>query len=66
MTPFGWGQGDTLSLPNYAGWVVQKTKCPVECIFTTERRLLHSADALLFDVCLTGPREYREVFVLFL
>ena len=36
-------------------------ECPVNCIFTTERKYLHSADALLFDTCLTGPTEYREV-----
>lgn len=71
-TPFTWGQGNYVSVPNYAGfifqyfsikkigWDVQKQECPIECVFTVDRNYLHNADALLFDVCLTGPREYRE------
>eukprot|EP01116_Phalansterium_solitarium_P024439 TRINITY_DN8965_c0_g1_i1.p1 TRINITY_DN8965_c0_g1~~TRINITY_DN8965_c0_g1_i1.p1 ORF type:complete len:669 (-),score=258.69 TRINITY_DN8965_c0_g1_i1:189-2195(-) len=60
-TPFGWGDGQHTPAPNYAGWDVDKGECPVNCHFTTDRRLYHSADALLFDTCLTGPVEHREV-----
>src|SRR4051812_46547441 len=47
------------------GWDIQKDRCPVDCRFTVDRKMLHSADALLFDVCLTGPHEYREVYGFF-
>jgi hypothetical protein len=63
-SPFTWGQGQVVHPPNYGGYVVDKGNCPVECIFSSDRRLAPKADALLFDVCLTGPREYREVYFL--
>lgn len=64
-TPFSWGDGQIINPPNYGGYTIDKGECPVNCIFTTERKYLHSADALLFDTCLTGPTEYRDVPIFF-
>ena len=51
-----------MGTPNYGGFVFRKPECPVDCSFTTDRRYFYNADALLFDVCQTGPREYRDMY----
>jgi hypothetical protein len=60
-TPFGWGDGDVVQVPNYGGFVYNKPKCPVNCVLSTDRSKLPIADAVLFDVCRTGPTQHREV-----
>eukprot|EP01113_Clastostelium_recurvatum_P021482 TRINITY_DN2545_c0_g1_i2.p1 TRINITY_DN2545_c0_g1~~TRINITY_DN2545_c0_g1_i2.p1 ORF type:complete len:678 (+),score=136.13 TRINITY_DN2545_c0_g1_i2:131-2164(+) len=59
--PFGWGYGKHIPMPNYVGYDYTKEDCPVECVWTTDRDKLPEADAILFDPCATGPREWREV-----
>jgi Glycosyltransferase family 10 (fucosyltransferase) C-term/Concanavalin A-like lectin/glucanases superfamily len=61
MTPFSWGQGNPVGAPNYAGYRIEKPKCPVECEWTADKRRWADADALVFDVCLTGPTEFRQI-----
>eukprot|EP00026_Physarum_polycephalum_P004902 Phypoly_transcript_04927.p1 GENE.Phypoly_transcript_04927~~Phypoly_transcript_04927.p1 ORF type:complete len:647 (+),score=65.01 Phypoly_transcript_04927:85-2025(+) len=60
-TPFGWGDGEVIPLPNYGGFVYHKGKCPVQCDWTKDRNLLPAADAILFDPCLTGPTGFRDI-----
>lgn len=60
-TPFGWGDGEVVHVPNYGGFTYNKGKCPVECEWAYDRTRLPSADAVLFDPCLTGPTQYREI-----
>lgn len=60
-TPFGWGDGEEVATPNYGGFTYHKGKCPVTCKWSTDRTLLPMADSLLFDPCLTGPHDYRDI-----
>ncbi|KAL6056664.1 Fucosyltransferase, variant 2 [Balamuthia mandrillaris] len=59
--PFYWGAGDVVPMPNYAGYVIQKTQCPIRCTFTIERSMITIADVVLFDPCMWGTdSEWKE------